>query len=135
MKKISGQAGETVDILAIGLLIAGFQPGNRSWARPNVRLAGCLARRDEAQPACCNEEQRSQAVRQMCNRACSALTRWVIVVDTNKRRIFSLLPIRGSGQLRFLARMLHKHCPGPSPRYGTYFFDFQAIAPPTPQRG
>jgi len=33
-------------------------PKNRSWTHPSVRLAHCLARRDEAHGIPCNEEQR-----------------------------------------------------------------------------
>lgn len=58
-------------------------PASRTWTRRSAR-ADCPARHDEA--------QLSQAVRQMCDWACGALTRWVTLVDTDKRRTFSLLP-------------------------------------------
>ena len=50
----------------------------------------------------CNEEQRSQAARQPCNRVRSGLTRQVKLVEAANAYAHETFQAQSSGQLRFL---------------------------------
>ena len=50
----------------------------------------------------CNEEQRGQTTRKMCNRRRSGLTRKVKVIDNEKHTVCVEFVMMISGQLRFL---------------------------------
>ncbi|MFZ6674008.1 hypothetical protein [Undibacterium sp. Xuan67W] len=56
-----------------------FEPRNGSWTSLSVHFFGFPARRDEAQPSRCNEEQRGWGAEKVCNQIRSVLTKTVMV--------------------------------------------------------
>ena len=74
-----------------------------------MRFCDSLARRDEAQPLRCNEEQRSQGVGKMCNRARSVLTERVNLINRLEAKLCVAFQVKESGQLPDLGLTVTVH--------------------------
>jgi hypothetical protein len=85
--------------------VCGFRvgwQGTRAWLLPPGRLYshGLLLASARRRISPCNEEQRSQATRKLCNRMRSDLSLWLNAIEAEIFCIHQAFQGTGSGQLR-----------------------------------